>query len=58
MYDTIQKGLSNKMKKNPPKTRKFGTRSPRQTQRNKLIRVAVEKAVYDYKEAYKRLATE
>lgn len=37
---------------------KFGTKKPKKTTKNKLIKKAVKKAVNDYKEAYKRLAYE
>ena len=38
--------------------KKFGTKKPLETKKNKLIKKAVKKAVHDYKETYKRLAYE
>ena len=38
--------------------KKFGTKKPKDTKKNKLISKAVKKAVHDYKETYKKLAYE
>ena len=46
------------MKNMNEKVKRFGASKPRDTKKNKLIGKAVKRAVYEYEEAYKRLAVE
>ena len=46
------------MNKISQKSRKFGAKAPRETKRAKLIGKAVNKAVREYKDVYKKLAWE